>query len=134
VHTILLLEDDEDDALLFVRAVAGVSKLCVDTVQVTHKKNGAEGLNVLMTSKNPVDLPDTIVVDLNMPIMDGMAFLRWLRSEPGLSALHAVVLTTSTELTIHAAAIDAGANRVFVKPNSFREVITIVSEIMPTVM
>jgi CheY-like chemotaxis protein len=129
MHTILLVDDDEADAYLFKRAVEDVAKQSGVCVNITHMMHGCEGCEALKRGIF-ADLPDTIVVDLNMPVMNGVAFVRWLRSQPNLKNLHAAVWTTSTESTIHAAALDAGADRVFVKPNSLRAMTTLASEIL----
>jgi len=129
-NSILLVEDDEADALLFKRALEVVMKRGAITREVIRERNGLEALVALERCKIPEDLPDTIVVDINMPIMDGITFLRRLRGEPNLEFLHVAVLTTSSDSTTRVAALDAGADRVFVKPNSFREILTIASEIL----
>jgi CheY-like chemotaxis protein len=130
MHTILLVDDDEADAYLFKRAVADVATQSGVCVTITHMTHGREGCEALKRGGIFADLPDTIVVDLNMPIMNGVAFVRWLRSQPDLKNLHTAVWTTSTELTVHAAALDAGADRVFVKPSSLRAMTTLASEIL----
>jgi CheY-like chemotaxis protein len=129
MHTILLVDDDEADAYLFKRAIEDVatqSGVCVTITHMTHGREGCEALKLGIFA----DLPDTIVVDLNMPIMNGVAFVRWLRSQPDLKNLHAAVWTTSTESTVHAAALDAGADRVFVKPSSLRAMVLLATEIL----
>jgi CheY-like chemotaxis protein len=130
LQTILLLEDDEADAFLFKRALDGVAKQRAISINITHKTDGLAGINALKRGEMGPDLPNIIIIDLNMPVVDGMKFLRLLRAEPNYKSLRAVVLTTSTEVTIHSAAISAGADRVFVKPSSIREMVTIAGEIL----
>jgi CheY-like chemotaxis protein len=130
MRTILLVEDDEADAFLFKRAFDDVAKQTGLSLNITHKTNGLEGCDALKAADTSADLPDMVVLDLNMPIMDGLAFLKWLRKQPDLQNVHAAVLTTSTEMTTHAAALSAGADRVFVKPNSLRAMATVASEIL----
>jgi two-component system, chemotaxis family, chemotaxis protein CheY len=130
MHTILLVEDDEADAFLFRRAFEDVATQSGLTLSITHKTHGLEGCDALKSGEASTNLPDTIVLDLNMPIMDGIAFLRWLRNQPRLQKLHAAVWTTSSESTIHAAALEAGADRVFVKPNSLRSMASFAKEIL----
>jgi len=130
MHSILLMEDDEADAFLFKRALEEVATQSGVTLNITHKTHGVEGCDALKPGGIFTDLPDTIVVDLNMPIMDGIAFLRWLRSQPNLRGVHAAAWTTSAESKIHAAALNAGADRVFVKPNNLRAMATLASEIL----
>lgn len=79
---------------------------------VEEALNGLEALEKLL--KQPVDL---LIVDINMPKMDGLTFLKTLRrqAEP-IASIPALV--TSTEATAHdaAAAREAGANFYLVKP------------------
>jgi CheY-like chemotaxis protein len=128
--SILLAEDDKDDAFLIKRALERVAKQSGVILKVTHKTDGLEALAALQGCETPDELPDTIVVDVNMPRMDGITFLHWLRGEPHFKFLHVAVLTTSAELTTRAAALSAGADRFFVKPNHFHEMLTIASEIL----
>jgi len=60
-------------------------------------KNGEEGLKVLRDPDGPVakELPVFIILDLNMPRMDGHEFLKELRSDPALSKLKVFIITTS---------------------------------------
>jgi CheY-like chemotaxis protein len=127
---ILVVEDDRDDALLLRRALEGAARRRAVALAVEHSANGFEGIATVGRSDLIDALPDAVVVDLNMPIMDGMAFLRSLRGALQLDHLHAAVLTTSTERAIHEAASCAGADSVFVKPDTFVEFLTIAEEIL----
>ncbi|MFX8797656.1 response regulator, partial [Acinetobacter baumannii] len=81
---------------------------------VDEAPNGLEALEKL--SLAPVDL---LIIDVNMPRMDGFPFLRLLRRQPGPNAT-IPVLVTSTEAGPQdvAAAREAGANFYLVKPVS----------------
>ena len=117
--SILLVDDDAADAFLINRALERVARQSALTLKVTYKTDGLAALAALEGCETPDDLPDTIVTDINMPHMDGMTFLHWLRGEPNYKFLYVAVLTTSTELTTRTAALSAGADRVFAKPNIF---------------
>jgi hypothetical protein len=69
MHTILLVDDDEADAYLFKRAVEDVAAQTGVCVNITHMTHGREGCEALKRGGICDDLPDTIVVDLNMPVM-----------------------------------------------------------------
>ena len=80
--------------------------------QVDEALNGLEALEKLLTA--PVDL---LIVDVNMPQMDGLTFLETLRSKsPPLSAIPALVTSTESDPQRVAAARAAGANFYVVKP------------------
>jgi CheY-like chemotaxis protein len=127
---VLIVEDDSDDVLLLNRALRAASKTSGIGLDLTHAKNGFEALSAVARGDMTSRLPDVVVVDLNMPIMSGESFLRRLRSDLGLERLSAVVLTTSNDKPIHEAALSSGANFVFVKPNSFAELLAIANKVI----
>ena len=61
-------------------------------------------------------MPDAILLDWNMPVMNGMEFLRALRASPGGNAPIVLFCTTETEMTKIQLAIEAGANEYNMKP------------------
>jgi two-component system chemotaxis response regulator CheY len=80
--------------------------------RVEEALNGLEALEALL--RKPVDL---LVVDINMPQMDGLTFLRILRErEDALAAIPALVTSTEAAEADFAAARAAGANYYLVKP------------------
>lgn len=62
------------------------------------------------------NMPDAILLDWNMPVMDGLDFLRALRMEPGGDAPTVVFCTTENDIDHIARAIHAGANEYIMKP------------------
>jgi CheY-like chemotaxis protein len=87
---ILLVEDDEDDCEFFLEVLHEVDPEAVCTVA----GNGAKALKLL---KSLAELPELIVLDLNMPIMGGLEFLQRIRKEEAFKALPVIILTTSTK-------------------------------------
>lgn len=80
--------------------------------QVDEALNGQEALEILLS--RPADL---VVVDINMPQMDGLTFVRTLRRQDlPLSATPAVMVSTEAKPQDFAAARTAGANFYLVKP------------------
>jgi two-component system chemotaxis response regulator CheY len=61
-------------------------------------------------------MPDAILLDWNMPVMDGISFLRALRADPGGTSPVVLFCTTETEMTKIQQAIEAGANEYIMKP------------------
>jgi CheY-like chemotaxis protein len=74
-------------------------------------------------------MPELILLDLNMPGIDGFQLLRWIRQQPGLKALRVVVLTSSTEMRDATLAYRLGANSFLVKPMDFEEFVSITNAI-----
>jgi len=76
----------------------------VDLKQVLEAGNGAEALSVL--KDNPVDL---ILCDINMPIMDGLEFVKQLSGEPNAKGVPVVMITTEGSEAHVVQAISCGA-------------------------
>ena len=127
---VVVVEDDPDDARLLERALLRVAQTGGRSIGITHHRNGWDALRAVGHSDVLDELPDFVVVDLNMPVMDGMRFLRLLRGELRLPDLRAYVLTTSDRPEIHEAAREMGADRVFRKPDGHRELVAIVEAMM----
>lgn len=87
---VLLVEDDVVDQMTVKRAFRDVK--IVNRLDIAG--NGLEALDLL---RGGGDLPCVILLDLNMPKMNGLEFLRELRKDKQLKYLSVVVLTTSKE-------------------------------------
>ena len=61
-------------------------------------------------------MPDFVLLDWNMPVMDGLEFLKHLRVLPGGDAPKVIFCTTETDLTHITKALEAGANEYMMKP------------------
>ena len=79
--------------------------------QITEAENGEEAIE---TCKR--QLPDAILLDWNMPKMDGYDFLRVLRRLPGGDGPKGVFCTTENDVAHIARALHAGANEYIMKP------------------
>ena len=79
--------------------------------QIMEAENGEEAIE---TCKR--QLPDAILLDWNMPKMDGYDFLRVLRRLPGGDGPKVVFCTTETDVAHIARALHAGANEYIMKP------------------
>ena len=66
-------------------------------------------------------VPSLILLDLNLPKMGGVEFLRELRADPVLRSLHVIVLTSSNEPRDRSAAFEYEVDDYIVKPHSFDE-------------
>ena len=116
--SVLIIEDDPDDAFLFERALIRAAANTGTTVSISRFGDGWEAIRAVGRADVVGELPDFIVVDLNMPVMDGMRFLEVLRSDLRLGNLPTYVLTTSDRPEIHRAAYERGADCVFQKPDT----------------
>lgn len=113
----LIVEDNGDDALLLRLAFSKARIL--NPVQVV--RSGEEAVSYLLgtgkyANRAEFPLPQLILLDLNMPGMSGIEFLRWIRSDPDYRTLRVIVLSGSDAIRDINAAYEAGANSFLVKP------------------
>ena len=121
---ILLAEDREDDIFIIRKAFSAAGVF--NPLQVV--RDGEEALAYLKGTgryynRDEFPLPDLLLLDLKMPRMDGFEVLRWIRHEPGMSALRIIVLTSSQDIRDVNEAYRLGANSFMVKPMDFEDVV-----------
>lgn len=121
---ILLVEDSEADAELTCRALQE-GKICNN---VSRVRDGVEAMAYLHREGDYADAtrPDLILLDLNMPKVDGREVLRRIREDENLKIIPVVVLTTSSHDKDIFESYGLAANSYIVKPvdlNGFFDVI-----------
>ena len=116
-RNILLVEDDRVDCMTIRRALEDVK---IDN-RLDMVSNGEEALAYLLSAEN--DLPGLILLDLNMPRMNGIEFLKTVKAHAGLKQIPVVVLTTSRAEQDINASFDLGAAGYMVKPLDYNEFI-----------
>jgi len=79
--------------------------------QITEAEDGQQSL-----AQCQRQLPDAVLLDWNMPVMDGYEFLKALRRLPGGDAPKVVFCTTENDVVHIARALHAGANEYIMKP------------------
>jgi two-component system, chemotaxis family, chemotaxis protein CheY len=94
--------------------------------QVVQAENGQEGLRCLASHK--VDL---VITDLNMPVMDGIQFIRELRAIPASRWTPVLMLTTESLDAKKQAGKAAGATGWIVKPFNPEKLIQVISKVVP---
>ncbi len=80
-------------------------------METLEAENGQQALTACAAA-----MPDAILLDWNMPVMDGFDFLRELRKMPGGDAPRVVFCTTENDVAHIARAMHAGANEYIMKP------------------
>ena len=88
---LLLVEDDQVDARAVKRALSDLNSADF----VVHLPDGEQALGYLRSGVN--ERPSLILLDLNMPRMNGIEFLKEVKKDASLRRIPIVVLTTSTE-------------------------------------
>jgi CheY-like chemotaxis protein len=117
---ILLVEDDRVDIMTVQRAL---KKNAVSN-PLHVARTGLEALGMLRGEGDYEKLdppPVLILLDLNLPKMSGIEFLREVRADPELKSLRIIVLTSSNEPRDREAAFQYDVDDYIVKPHSFDE-------------
>lgn len=115
--SVLLVEDDDVDAMTIRRAVGDLKF----TEPLTRVNNGEEALEYLRSQGN--EKPCIILLDLNMPRMNGTDFLKVVKSDVALKKIPIVVLTTSDEQCDIASSFDLCVAGYIVKPVDYESLV-----------
>ena len=122
---ILLVEDNPLDVDLTLRAF----QRCKLANPILVARDGEEALEWIPRWVAGDSLPVLILLDLNMPRIDGLTVLRTLKAHTSLRRIPIAVLTTSLEERDIQSAYDAGANSYIAKPVDFDRVIDMARQI-----
>jgi len=116
-YNVLLIEDNEGDILLTRKAIG----MCDLQTDIHVAKNGREGLEFLFKEKENTDkpTPDLVLLDLNMPEVNGIEVLKEVKKNSTLKKIPIIVLTTSTSDTDIIQSYDLNANSYISKPIDF---------------
>jgi CheY-like chemotaxis protein len=109
---VILVEDDPDDRDLFVIFYRERN----DIELLPSVGNGIELIEYLESRPGGEGLPDLIVLDQNMPVMNGKQTLAFLKSNNRFSNIPAVVYSTYSDKTLIRECTQLGANMVVMKP------------------
>jgi CheY-like chemotaxis protein len=126
---ILMVEDDAKDVELTLTALEEYN--LANEVVVVH--DGAEALDYLYyrgafqmrTGSNPA----VMLLDLKLPLVDGLEVLKQIKSDEKLRMIPVVVLTSSKEETDMVASYKLGVNAYVVKPVDFHEFVNAIKEL-----
>ena len=127
---ILLIEDNLDDVEL--------TRIAFTEAGIAHRlmvvSDGAAALDYLFArgpyaDRDPLDLPSIILLDLNLPKVDGREVLQAIRDNLTTKTLPVVVLTTSAEPFDVEASYALGANSYIQKPVDFEQFVGAVKQI-----
>lgn len=116
---LLLVEDEPADAALFIELIQEADP----EIHVHHVPNGREALAFVTREGRYAEAPSPqlIVLDLNMPIMDGHTFLKLAKNHSRARAIPVLILSTSDEPQDIARAYQEHASSYVVKPSNFAE-------------
>ena len=107
--------------------IRGFAKIFLKALQV-EVSEAEEGLQALEQVR--ASAPDVIVVDINMPGMDGLAFTRELRADPKIAGIPVILLTGDRSEQIRQKGRDAGASDFLEKPIKGAELQAVVKKFL----
>src|SRR3989338_2384770 len=120
---ILLVDDDQVDVMTVTRDLKDIHV----TNPVVVMENGEEALNYLRGPKNKK--PCIILLDLNMPVMNGIEFLEVVKHDDRLKGIPVVVLTTSEEEQDKVNSFNLGVAGYMATPVDYRPFVEVIRTI-----
>ena len=120
---ILLVEDDQVDTMTVIRALKEIHV----TNPLVHLENGEEAVNYLRDPQK--EKPCIILLDLNMPVMNGIEFLHVVKNDSKLRCIPVVVLTTSEEQQDKVNSFNLGVAGYMAKPVDYRQFVEVMRSI-----
>jgi len=120
---VLLVEDDQVDAMTVKRAFKEIN--VKNRLEIVN--NGVEALSYLRNSEN--EKPCVVLLDLNMPKMNGIEFLRVVKLDRRLRKIPVIILTTSEEERDRVNSFDLGVAGYMVKPVDYKKFVDVVQTI-----
>ena len=120
---ILLIEDDMIEVMKLNRTIS--------TLNLNHKiveaNNGEEALKILQKKD---ELPDIILLDLNMPKINGIEFLKILKEDPVLKYIPTIILTTSSNQKDLLECYEIGIAGYVLKPLKYEDYVTKIEKLL----
>ena len=118
-QTILFVDDDEDDFLL----LKDIFKECFPPAELVWAKDGEEALDRLMHRGvfRGMSKPALVLLDLNMPKLNGQQVLKTMRNDQDLQCMPVVVLTNSMNKDEAEQAYRSGVSSFMRKPSGYKE-------------
>ncbi len=118
--TILVIEDQEDNRRIMRDLLTSAGFEVIEAV------NGAEGVTAAETHR-----PDLILMDIQLPVMDGYEATRQIRAKPALQKIPIIAVTSYALSGDDAKAFEVGCDAYVAKPFSPRELLAKVREFLP---
>ena len=120
---ILLIEDDLIEVMKLKRATGSLNL----NHKITEANNGEEALNLLKQKDN---LPDIILLDLNMPKINGIEFLRILKADERLRYIPTIILTTSNNKRDLLECFEIGIAGYVLKPLKYEDYVSKIEKLL----
>ena len=124
LHSVFIVDDDEDDRES-IRDAFRENKHVVDYVFM----QSGDQLMGHFAENTKQDYPSLILLDLNMPGMNGKDVLKQMKKNESLRPIPVIVITTSSSRKEREASYQAGANCFITKPDSYNELVAVTNAI-----
>jgi len=121
IKTIYLVDDDEDDLFLLQEAI---SELKLD-VRVNTSLNGKDLLGLLNKDVKYA----LVLMDVNMPVMNGIETLRTIQQDPDLNHIRSIIMSTYNSEDLKKQALGYGAIQFVAKPPLYSGYLKLIEEI-----
>ena len=117
--TVLLVEDTEDNRFMMRRLLEMAG------YRVIEAMNGEEAVKLAES-----DRPNLILMDLSLPVIDGLAATRLIRKLPDFDAIPIIAVSAHDTSDFQSEAIDAGCNSYVTKPIDFNELEELIAQLL----
>jgi CheY-like chemotaxis protein len=117
IKSILLVDDDQDDKYFFSKALNETG----EEINLATAANGADALEKLKQF-----IPDVILLDLSMPVMNGISFLKHIKKDKLLKDIPVIIYTDGLSVFDEAEALKLGAYQVITKPLDLKGTINVI--------
>jgi CheY-like chemotaxis protein len=119
--TVLLVEDTEDNRFMMRRLLEMAG------YRVIEAMNGEEAVTLAKAES-----PQLILMDLSLPVIDGLAATRLIRKLPKFKSIPIIAVSAHDTSDFQAEAIDAGCNSYVTKPIDFNELEELIGQLLDT--
>ena len=116
---VLLVEDTEDNRFMMRRLLE------MTGYEVIEARNGEEAVSMAQSQ-----LPDLILMDLSLPVIDGLAATRLIRAIPDLKKTPIVTVSAHDTQDFQTEALDAGCDGYITKPIDYNELELLISRLL----
>ena len=114
-HKTVFIADDDPDDRSFISDAIKEEDTSIDIIEA---EDGAELLDIM--KQEDIAEPSLIVLDMNMPKMNGLETINAIKANTELSAIPAVMVSTSSDPALSRKAFESGMADFFVKPYNFK--------------
>jgi len=122
--TLYLADDDPDDRMMLIDAIRSIDS----DIVIIEAENGNELLEILQSEKHAD--PGLIILDVNMPKMNGLETLAKLRCLPQIMRVPTVMLSTSNNPQTRQEAKNLGALHYFFKPARIQDLMNLARQLV----